>query len=120
MKSALSILVVTVVLLLTTAGQATATPTTPTAPAITAAAPEAAHTFSNAATQRIYTVFKSGGAAAATGYCVVITPTPWKPFCAAAIVILYELTSGPPGENDCYQLYARFGVPPVGGRVINC
>lgn len=78
------------------------------------------YTFSKEATQRIYSIFKSGGAAAATAYCVYIVPTPLKPSCATIIVILYELTGAPLAKNTCYQIYARWGWPPVGGRIVRC
>lgn len=83
-------------------------------------AAELSHTFSKQATQRIYSTFKSGGAAGATAYCIYIAPTPMKPMCATMIVILYELTGAPPAADDCYQVYARFGWPPTGGRIIKC
>lgn len=81
---------------------------------------EVSHTFSKQATKRIYSTFKSGGAAGATAYCIYIAPTPLKPMCATMIVVLYELTGAPPADDECYQVYARFGWPPTGGRIIKC
>ncbi|MCP2260610.1 hypothetical protein LX15_004329 [Streptoalloteichus tenebrarius] len=89
---------------------------------LAAPAPEATYTFDHDTSVRIYDTAKSGGTAAVTAMCLAapIIPAFVKPACAAFAAIVVALAANPLQGDSCYQVYAKFGWPPVGVRVVKC
>lgn len=83
--------------------------------------PKATYTFSNSTTKRLYQLAVGGSAASITAACVLAAPPPFKPFCPlVALAIIAIADAGAPGDHDCYQIYTRLGIPPVGVRIVDC
>ena len=81
---------------------------------------EATYTFSHETSVRLYNAAKAGGVAAVSAICAAVITPLFAPVCTAIAVIIVDSFTHPPAENECYQVFAKLGIPPVGVRVVEC
>jgi hypothetical protein len=81
---------------------------------------EVKHTFSHTHSQRIHDLLLTLGPGSAIAYCVAVAPNEVKPLCSLAIMSIFTMVSARLGDDECYEVSARLGWPPLGARIVKC
>ncbi|OLF09922.1 hypothetical protein [Actinophytocola xanthii] len=86
-----------------------------------AQAARAAHTFDRGTTERIHTVAHAAGAGGLTALCASVAPG-WVTAigCPVFARVVMEFVPDRPPAGRCLQVFARWGLPPIGVRYVGC